>query len=132
MSQNEKTWEVNGIALLLDLEDADTVERYEKAFEAMSEAEKKIPKDGKASARIRAYCGIFRDLFKAIFGEENTEKLCAGMPVSAAAYEDLYDQFLAFVQAQQIHIAERRAERMSKYLPNRAQKRAAIKQTRKK
>lgn len=125
MSQTEKTWEINGVSLELDLEDADVMERYEKAFETMAKEEQLLPKDGKPSAHIRAYCGIFRNLFSAIFGEERSEQIFAGLPVNAAVFEDIYDQFLLFVKNQQTFITERREERLRKYLPNRAQKRIA-------
>lgn len=51
-------WEVNGLSLELDLDDADNMERYENAFDIMAKEENQIPKDGKQSERIRAYCQI--------------------------------------------------------------------------
>lgn len=126
MSQNNpKVWEINGISLPLDLEDADVMERYENAFGQMQQTELSIPKDGKASARIRAYCQMYRDLYDRIFGDGTSEKIFTGQPTSAAVYEDVYDSFLAFVREQTACAAERRAERIGKYRPaNREQKRA--------
>lgn len=132
MSQITKTWEINGLSLPIDLEDADVMERYENAFALMSEAEKSIPKDGKASARIRAYCQMYRDLYDRIFGDGTSEKIFAGQPTSAAVYEDVYDSFLSCVREQTVRAAERRAERIGKYRPaNREQKRAVSKSKRK-
>lgn len=126
MSQ-KKTWEISGLSLDLDLENADVMERYEQAFEKMSAEEKALPKDGKKSDWIRAYCKLYRDLYDRIFGEQISDKIFADVPVSAAEYEEIYDQFLTFVRGQIVASAERRAERLSKYFPNRAQKRAAEK-----
>ena len=66
---SRKTWEINGLNLELDLENADCMERYENAFEEMKKEENEVPKDGKASMRIRAYCRLFRNLYDNIFGE---------------------------------------------------------------
>ena len=65
---SQKIWQINGKGYELDLTDADIVERYENAFADMDSAEKLIPKDGKASDRIRACCDLFRKLFDTLFG----------------------------------------------------------------
>lgn len=133
MSQNNpKVWEINGISLTLDLEDADVMERYENAFDAMAAEEKQIPKDGRRSAVYRAYCNLYRNLFDRLFGEGIANKVFAGKPTSAAVYEEAYASFLDFARAQTAAAAERRNAMLLKYQPNRAQKRAAIKQTSKK
>lgn len=125
MSQNKTApaWEISGISLPLDLENADIMERYENAFEVMAEEEKKLPKDGKQSAMIRAYCKLYRDLYDRIFGAGTSEKIFADIPTSAGAYEEIYEKFLDFVREQTVHAAERRAERLGKYRPNREQRR---------
>ena len=134
MSQNNnpKVWEINGISLPLDLEDVEVMERYENAFDAMTSEEKTIRIDGRASGRIRAYCMLFRNLFDHLFGDGTAEKIFAGKPMSAAVHEEVYMDFLKFVTAQTSAANERRAVLLDKYRPNRAQKRAAIKQSNKK
>ena len=133
MSQNDlKVWEINGISLPLDLEDADVMERYENAFEQMSSAEKTIRVDGRASGRIRAYCMMYRNLFDHLFGDGTSDKIFAGQPMSAAVYEAAYASLLDFVRGQTAAATERRNALLEKYRPNRAQKRAAIKQAKKK
>ena len=52
--------------------------------------------------------------------------------MSAAVYEEAYDSFLTFAKAQTAAANERRNAMLNKYQPNRAQKRAAIKQAKKK
>lgn len=117
-------WEINGLSLELDLGDADVMERYEKAFEEMADTEKLLPKDGKASEKIRAYCNMFRKFFDKIFGSETSEKLFAGVPVKTSAYEDVYFSFLEFAEKQLADSAKQRAERLSRYRPNRKQRRS--------
>ena len=134
MSQNNNTkvWEINSVSLPLDLEDVDVMERYENAFQQMQQDEISIPKDGKASDRIRAYCNLYRKLYDNLFGVGTADKIFAGQPMSASVYEMTYMSFLDFVRAQTAEATERRNALLTKYQPNRAQKRAAIKQAKKK
>ena len=118
-----KTWEINGYSFELDLTDADTVEHYENAFEDMDSAEKLIPKDGKASERIRACCNLFKKLFDTLFGEKSSEKIFKGVPTSISAYEEIYYSFLDFARAQFDADSKQRAARLTKYTPNRQQRR---------
>lgn len=121
---SRKTWEINGLNLELDLEDAYCMERYENAFEEMKKEENEVPKDGKASMRIRAYCRLFRNLYDNIFGEGTSEKIFKDIPDNTDAYDKIYFEFLEFVTAQRTSAAETRNERMSKYRLNRKQRRS--------
>lgn len=120
----QKMWEINGLSFELDLEDADCMERYENAFEKMSEEEKQVPKDGKLSTKIRAYCRLFRDLYDRIFGEGTSEKIFKDIPDNTDRYDEIYFNFLSFAAAQKAAAAEKRAERISEYRPNRQQRRS--------
>lgn len=122
-----KTWEINGVSLYLDLQDVETMERYESAFEKMGEEENEIPKDGKQSVRIRAHCELYRRLYDRIFGEGTADRIFKGIPMHIGVYEDVYLQFLGFVREQVAHANKQRTEILTKYSPNRAQKRAAKK-----
>lgn len=117
-------WEINGLSLELDLGDADVMERYEKAFEEMADTEKLLPKDGKASEKIRAYCNVFRRLFDKIFGSGSSEKLFDGVPVKTSAYEEVYFSFLEFAEKQLVDYEKQRAQRLSRYIPDRQQRRS--------
>ena len=123
---SHKIWEINGISLELDLEDADVMERLENAFETMKNDESAVPKDGKASVRIRAYCAMFRNLFSNIFGSDETEKIFKGVPTNSSAYDDVYISFLEFINTQKDDIARAKSEKLERYRPNRQQKRAAV------
>ena len=125
---SHKIWEINGLSLELDLQDADVNERCEQAFEAMEKHEKELPKDGKNSERIRSYCQLFKDLFDDIFGRGTSEQLFEGQPTNVDVYEGIYFKFLDFVSVQRVGIAKEKSERLSKYKPvNRQQRRAAAK-----
>ena len=117
---SKKIWEINSLSLELDLENADCMERYENAFDEMK---KEVPKDGKASIRIRAYCRLFRNLYDRIFGDGTSEKIFKGIPDNTDDYDKIYFEFLEFVTAQKASAAETRNERMAKYRLNRKQRR---------
>lgn len=121
---SQKIWEINGLSLELDLESADCVERLENAFDKMSEEEKQVPKDGKLSTRIRAYCRLFRNLYDRVFGEGTSEKIFKDIPDNTDKYDEIYFSFLRFIAAQKTAAAEKRTERISEYRPNRQQRRS--------
>lgn len=124
-------WEINGLSLELDLDSYDNMKHYEDAFEQMAEEEKLIPKDGRQSERIRAYCQLFHRLYDRIFGEGTSEKIFSGIPESVKACDGIYLSFLKFVQEQMISSAQERAEWRTKYFPNREQRRAVSKAVKK-
>lgn len=121
---SQKIWEINGLSLELDLEDADCMERYENAFDEMKKEENEAPKDGKASMRIRAYCRLFRNLYDRIFGDGTSEKIFKGVPENTDSYDKVYCEFLDFVTAQRTAAMKKKAEILSKYRPNRQQRRS--------
>lgn len=121
---SQKTWEINGLSLELDMEDADIQERYENAFEKLSEEEKQVKKDGKLSEFTRAYCELFAKLYDRIFGEGTSEKIFSGVPVSIPKYMEIYDSFLEFAKHQQENINASMAKIVAKYRPNRQQRRS--------
>lgn len=119
-----KIWEINSLKLELDMEDADVQERYENAFEKLSEEENQIKKDGKMSEFTRSYCNLFVRLYDKIFGEGTSEKIFAGIPVSISRYIEIYDSFLEFIKQQTDDTNANIAKKVAKYRPNRQQRRS--------
>lgn len=117
-------WSINDHEFFLDLQDAGTVEHCEAAFAAMGEREKALPKDGKTSVRIRAYCQLFRDLFDDVFGEGSAQKIY-GDTYNARIATEVYENFLDFMASQQNALSETQNRITVRYNPNRAQRRAA-------
>ena len=118
-----KIWKINGLELTLDMEDADTAERYESAFEVMTKEERETRNIAKLSKKIRAYCRIFRNLYDGIFGEGTSAKIFENVPENCAEYDRIYYDFLDFVKNQQSDSAQRRNEILAKYTVNRQQRR---------
>lgn len=122
-----KYWKIKGLSLAFDNLDAVFMKRYEKAVDLMIEEINTIPKDGKASDYIIAYCQVFRNLFDRIFEEGVSEKIFSGVPVNIESYNEIYENFLSFVQECNAEQAKKQVELFSKYAPNRQQRRAAKK-----
>lgn len=117
-----KIWKINGLELTLDMEDADTAERYESAFEAMVKEENETKNIVKLSEKIRSYCKIFRSLYDRIFGEGTSEKIFENAPDNCSEYDKVYCDFLDFVKNQQSDSAQRRSEILAKYAVKRPKK----------
>ena len=121
--QDNTVWTINGHSFVLDMQDAETAERYESAFAQMEKAEKALPKDGKYSENIRAYCGIFRKLFCALFGEGADVKIMGEKDNTRTAIE-AYENLLEFVSGQTATLVETQNRVITRFSPNRAQRRA--------
>jgi len=112
-----KTWDINGISLDFDFTNPEHVERVETAFEDMAEREKNFPQTKRISEKIRLYCMIYLDFFNKVFGDGTAEKIFAKTPVSIASCEEVYADFLRFVNAQSEEIKRKRTENFGKYSP---------------
>ncbi len=118
-----KRWKINGHELTHDIEDADTVERYESAFEIMKKEENEAKNITKLSEKIRSYCKIFRNLYDRIFGEGTSEKIFANVPDNGAEYDKIYCDFLDFVKSQHFDSKQIKRSSIEKYNPYRQQRR---------
>ena len=124
MSQTNIIWDNNGLSYELDMQDAETSERYESAFSKMAEREKLLPKDGASSAYIRAYHELFKNLFDDIFGEGSGSKI-VGEKANSRVCNEVYASFLDFVAEQKNSQLEFNNNLVTRYSANRAQRRAA-------
>jgi hypothetical protein len=114
----------NGIEYPFDSTDVDTMEIYEECVAHMNEDKKKIPKDGAASVRIRAYCAVYERFFDALFGEGAFLKLCGGK-YSMYLADELLRAFLKCVNDQRMARESMMQGLAPQYMPNRAERRAA-------
>jgi len=126
MSQVNTKWEINGLTFEMDLEDAETAERYEEAFDLMEQEEKKMNKAGKLSEKIRAYCKLFEVLYDRLFGEGSGKAILGDKPNTRVCNE-VYDNFLNFVATQRDQSLAFQNSMVNRYSPNRAQRRASAK-----
>lgn len=133
MSQTENSviiWNINGHQYEMDLQDVDVTKRYEEAFRIMGEEEKALPKDGASSDRLLATCMMFRHLFDNLLGKGAADEIF-GKKNNARVMFEVYEDFLGFVQGQQVGMAETQNRIITRFSPNRAQRREAAKQAKK-
>lgn len=117
---NDYIWEINGVSLELDMEEAETAENYQKAFKKFGENEKKLKSSGNLTGEfIRDYCHMFRTLYDDIFGGGTSEKIFSGIKDNARKYDEVYINFLEFVRNQALKTAERKNAIVLKYSPKR-------------
>lgn len=108
MSQEKNTiWSINGLELEMDLDDAETLEKYEKAFTEMDNQEKEFPKDGKTSEIVRRYCDLYYRLFENLFGKDDADKIVQ-KKYHMGQWEEVYASFLKFASLQMSAINARR------------------------
>lgn len=117
-------WKWNDVELEVDMEDADFLEKYEKAFDAMGLQEEKLQKTGVQSAIVKEYCNMFYRLFDDIFGEGTGERLFSGKH-NVRICEECYDAFIAECRDQVQSVNKRRSVMLNKYKPNRIQRRTS-------
>lgn len=123
MSQNndERIWKINGLGLELDLEDADVFEKVMKSFEQMDEDAKSLDKVGSAPDFIRGYCNIHHKFYDRVFGDGTGERIFGGKK-NTRICDEVYDNFLSFMQAAVKKANARRFEMSNKYAPNRGKR----------
>ena len=108
MSQEKNTiWSINGLELEMDLDDAETLEKYEKAFTEMDIQEKEFPKDGKTSEIVRRYCDLYYRLFENLFGKDDADKMVQ-KKYHMGQWEEVYAFFFKFASLQMNAINARR------------------------
>lgn len=123
MSQNndERIWKINGLGLELDLEDADVFEKVMKSFEQMDEDAKSLGKVGSMPDFIRGYCNIHHKFYDRVFGDGTGERIFGGKK-NTRICDEVYDNFLSFMQAAVKKANARRFEMSNKYAPNRGKR----------
>ena len=107
----------------IDMADYDFQVKYEKAFEQMQEEEKALQKTGKNSEITKRYCEMFNHLLDDILGEGVSEKLFGGK-YNTLTTDRVYGEFLEICSTQVKSNSAERTKIVSKYRPNRAQRRA--------
>ena len=117
-------WEVNGLALELDMSDYDTAVKYREAFDLMSEESKGFKDDGDGDPELlKEYSLLFYRLFDRIFGDGTGEKIFGGK-YNPRVCDEVYESFLTFVHTQKDATQKQRLEIISKYKPAKTARRA--------
>lgn len=121
----QTSWTYQDQTFELDMNDLDTLSRYDDAVEAMKSAFAECPVGATDARRLIAYCEGIRRMLDTLFGEGTADELL-GDSKRPTDYDDVYESLTDFVHEQTAANAERRAQILGKYKPrqNREQRRA--------
>ena len=115
--ENIYIWTVNGCEFEIDMEDAETAEKYDSAIAVLEDAEN--IEFSTLSKKIRAYCKAFRDFYDTLLGENASEKIFAGINDNCRKYDEIYSSLLDFIAKQRAISSNRMNEISKKYAPKR-------------
>lgn len=118
--ENNYIWTINGCEFELDLEDAETADRYLFAMEVLEKA--KDTDCGSIAEKIRAYCKTFREFYDVLLGENASEKIFSGIKDNCRKYDEIYSSLLDFIAEQRMVSSNRMNEISKKYAPKRLKK----------
>lgn len=115
--ENIYIWTVNGCEFELDMEDAETAERYLSAMEVLENA--RDMDFSNLLEKIRVYCKTFRDFYDTLFGENASEKIFSGIKDNTRKYDEIFSSLLDFIARQRAVSSNRMNEISRKYAPKR-------------
>lgn len=110
------TWNVRGLKIPMDLEDAETSKNYQQAAELLKAFGSQEQLSNEAE-RIRADCAVIRSFFAAVLGETTTNALFREIPDNRRMYLDIFEEFLTFVYRQTLAAAQRMTTIIQQYAP---------------
>lgn len=126
MSRINTIWEYNDLQHEIDMQDVDFAKKYKQVFDKMGTDAAAIPKTGESAEIVEAYVDMYEGMFNGLFGEGAASKLTGGKR-SATRLEEAYDSMLTFISEQNASVQSKRTDMISRYSPNRAQRRAEAK-----
>lgn len=115
--ENNYIWTVNGCEFELDMEDAETADRYLSALKVLENA--KGSNFSNIAEKIRAYCKAFREFYDVLLGEKASEKIFAEINDNCRKYDEVYSSLLDFIAEQRAVSSNRMNEIAKKYAPKR-------------
>lgn len=115
--ENSYIWEINGHKFEVDMEDADTAERYISALKVLENSQN-IEVNG-ISEKIRTYCKVFREFYDTFLGEGTSEKLFSGINDNSRKYDEIFKSLLEVINRQKIESESRISEISRRYAPKR-------------
>lgn len=118
--ENSYIWTVNGCEFELDMEDAETAERYLSAMEVLEHA--KNADFSNLAEKIHVYCKAFRDFYDVLLGENASGKIFTGINDNCRKYDEVYVSLLDFIAKQRAVSSNRMHEISKKYAPKRVRK----------
>lgn len=115
--ENNYIWSINGCEFEIDMEDADTVDRYLSALKVLENADNRQVSN--ISEKIRTYCRTFREFYDAFLGEGTSGKLFAGINDNSRKYDEIFESLLDVISRQRSESEGRMSKISQRYAPKR-------------
>lgn len=115
--ENSYIWAINGCEFAVDMEDADTIDRYISALKVLENAENRQVSN--MSEKIRTYCKGFREFYDAFLGEGTSEKIFSGISDNSRKYDEVFESLLDVISRQRAESAGRMSGIARRYAPKR-------------
>lgn len=110
------TWNINGVSIPFDMEDAETAQKYQDAASILGRFGNSDTLSNEAE-RIRADCTVIRSFFAAVFDVETADAIFQDVPDNRRKYLDVFESFVAFAYRQSINAAQRMLRIQKQYVP---------------
>lgn len=115
--ENNYIWSINGCEFEIDMEDADTVDRYLSALKVLENSQN--IEVNSLSEKIHAYCKAFREFYDAFLGDGTSEKLFAGINDNSRKYDEVFESLLDVISRQRGESEGRMSKISQRYAPKR-------------
>lgn len=115
--ENGYIWTINGCEFEVDMEDAETAEKYLSALEVLENSENS--QVSSLADKIRTYCKGFRDFYDAFLGDGASEKIFSGINDNSRKYDEVFESLLDFISRQRAESESRKSKITQRYAPKR-------------
>lgn len=110
-------WTINGCEFEVDMEDAETADKYLVALKVFENAQN--TETNSISEKIRTYCKICREFYDVFLGEGSSKKIFAGISDNSRKYDAVFESLLDFISRQRIESDGRMSKIAQRYAPKR-------------
>lgn len=115
--ENSYIWTINGCEFKVDMEDAETVDRYVSALKVLENTENRQVSN--LSEKIRTYCKDFREFYDVFLGEGTSEKIFSGINDNSRKYDEVFESLLDVISRQRVESESRMSKIAQRYAPKR-------------
>lgn len=115
--ENSYIWTINGCEFEVDMEDAETVDRYVSALKILENTDNRQVSN--ISEKIRTYCKICREFYDTFLGEGTSEKIFSGISDNSRKYDEVFESLLDVISRQRVESEGRMSKIAQRYAPKR-------------
>ena len=115
--ENSYIWSINGCEFEVDMEDAETAERYLSALKVLENADNRQMSN--IAEKIHTYCKTFREFYDAFLGDNASEKIFAGINDNSRKYDEVFESLLEVISRQRAESENRMSGIARRYAPKR-------------